>query len=247
MNSSEGLIFRQLFDKESSTYTYLLADSKTKKAVIIDSVKEQLDRDLQLIRELELELTFAIETHIHADHVTGSGLLRQKTGCKIGLSEKAEIPTADLHFKDGDVISFGSQSLKVLATPGHTNTCVTYVTNQENMAFTGDALFVRGCGRTDFQNGSSEELWLSVHNKVFKLPGECLVYPAHDYKGHTVTSVGEESVHNPRLGSAVGATLESFKKLMAGLNLPMPAKLNIAVPANVRSGLPEDSNPVTTS
>jgi len=240
MNASSGLIFRQLFDKESSTFTYLLGDPQTKKALIIDTVKEQIDRDLNLIRELGLELVVALDTHVHADHITGSGLLREKIGCKVGLSEKAGASLVDIPIKDGDVIQFGSKSLKALTTPGHTSTCVTYVTEDKSMAFTGDALFIRGCGRTDFQDGSTDVLWDSVQTKIFSLPDDCFIYPAHDYKGNSVSTVREEKAFNPRLGGT--NTLDSFKKIMAGLNLAMPAKIHIAVPANLRCGTPDPSS-----
>ncbi len=230
------MLFRQLFDPESSTYTYLLADPDTRDAVIIDPVLEQADRDLQLLRELGLTLRFALDTHVHADHVTALGTLREKTGCTTVLSERAGSGCADRLVKDGDRIPFGAYALEVRETPGHTNGCTTYVLTNHTMVFTGDALLVRGTGRTDFQQGDAATLYRSVHEKILSLPDACLVYPGHDYKGRTVTSVAEEKAHNPRVGG--GKTEAEFVEIMAKLQLAQPKKIDVAVPANLVCGLP---------
>lgn len=228
------MLFRQLFDQDSSTYTYLLADEGTRKAVVIDPVFEQLERDANLIRELELDLAYALDTHVHADHVTALGLLRQRLGAKTVLSERAGAVCADWLVKQGDRIRFGSHELEVRETPGHTGGCLTYVCHAPRLAFTGDALLIRGSGRTDFQQGNSRQLFESVRKQIFTLPEDTLVYPAHDYKGRTVSTVGEEKRHNPRLGG--GRTLDDFARIMSELKLPHPRKMDLAVPANLRCG-----------
>lgn len=244
-SSSGGkLLFRQLFEKESSTYTYLLADAShpDKPALLIDPVDKTVDRDLTLVKELGLKLIYAINTHVHADHVTGTGFLKSKDPGVKSIISKASNAKADLHVEPGDKIGFGDLFLEVRATPGHTLGCVTYVTGdgpnqpQPRMAFTGDALLIRGCGRTDFQGGSSETLYESVHSQIFTLPKDTLLYPAHDYKGFSVTTVGEELLYNPRLTK----DKETFKNIMANLNLPYPKMIDIAVPANLVCGLQED-------
>src|SRR4051794_39669722 len=196
------MLFRQLFDSETSTYTYVLADEDTRDAIIIDPVLAQIERDTSLIQDLELQLRYALDTHVHADHVTALGSLRERLGVKTVISERAGVGCADLLVKEGDVIAFGAHSLEVLETPGHTDGCLTYVTGDRAMAFTGDALLIRGCGRTDFQGGDAHQLYRSVHDKLFVLPARTLIYPAHDYKGRTVTSVEEERRLNPRLGGS---------------------------------------------
>src|SRR5690606_5195679 len=230
------MLFRQLFDLESSTYTYLLADEETREAVIIDPVLEQVERDLTLLDELDLRLVYALDTHVHADHVTGAGTLRERTGAKTVLSERAGVGCADVYVKDGDRIPFGRYHLEVRETPGHTDGCLTYVTGDHAMAFTGDALLIRGSGRTDFQQGSAPVLYRSVHQKIFTLPDECLLYPGHDYKGRTVSSVGEEKKHNPRLGG--GRTEAEFVDIMSKLQLAYPKKIDVALPANLYCGVP---------
>jgi sulfur dioxygenase len=230
-----NMIFRQLFDAETSTYTYLLADEDSREAVLIDSVREQVERDLQILSELGLELRYSLETHVHADHVTGAATLRARTGCRTVVSRRGGAPCADVQVDDGDRLPFGARWLEVRATPGHTDGCVTYVLDDRSKAFTGDTLLIRGCGRTDFQQGDARLLWRSVHEKVFTLPDECLLYPGHDYKGRTVTSVGEEKRHNPRLGGA--RTVEEFVALMEGLGLPPPKRIAEAVPANQNCGV----------
>lgn len=230
------MLFRQLFDLESSTYTYLLADEETREAVLIDPVIEQIDRDLGLLEELELRLIYVLDTHVHADHVTGAGAIRERTGAKNVLSERAGAGCADVYVKDGDRVRFGRYELEVRETPGHTNGCLTYVLGDHSMAFTGDAILIRGSGRTDFQQGSPESLYRSVHEKIYSLPDPCLLYPAHDYKGRTVTSVREEKKHNPRLKESRSEA--EFKGIMAKLQLPYPKKIDIALPANLHCGLP---------
>jgi sulfur dioxygenase len=233
------LMFRQLFDPASSTYTYLLADSKGGEAVIIDSVFEQVRRDAALIAELGLRLVYALETHIHADHVTGAWLLRQRTGCRIAVSADSGAEGADRYLASDDVIAFGARNLSVRKTPGHTSGCLTYVLGDRSMAFTGDCLLIRGSGRTDFQQGDPLAMYRSVHHEIFTLPDDCLLYPAHDYRGLTVTSVGEERRFNPRLGGETGEA--DFTGQMRNLRLAHPKKIDVAVPANLKCGRPETS------
>ncbi|XP_037532725.1 persulfide dioxygenase ETHE1, mitochondrial [Nematolebias whitei] len=233
MARTDGLLFRQLFEKESCTYTYLLADKSTKEAVIIDPVLETLDRDVKLLEELELKLQFAVNTHCHADHITSTGLMKERVdGLKSAISRFSGA-AADIKLSEGDEVKFGKFHLSVRETPGHTDGCITLVLCDQSMAFTGDALLIRGCGRTDFQQGSAPKLYQSVHEKILSLPEECLLYPAHDYLGQTVSTVGEERKFNPRLTK----TLEEFVKIMDNLNLSKPKKLDIALPANIVCGL----------
>jgi glyoxylase-like metal-dependent hydrolase (beta-lactamase superfamily II) len=241
------MIFRQLLDPATSTYTYLLGDEETREAVLIDPVREQVGRDVELIEQLGLRLTQALETHVHADHVTAGGLLRQRLGCRLVVGERAGVPTADHHVRDGEAIRFGRHVLEARSTPGHTDGCVTYVCAEEGMAFTGDALFIRGCGRTDFQQGNPRTLWASVHEKIFSLPDDTRLYPGHDYEGRSLTTVQEEKRFNPRLGG--GRSLDEFIELMEGLHLPPPGRIDEAVPANLASGItePEASHVSTTA
>jgi len=229
------LIFRQLFDPASSTYTYLLGDAG--QAVLIDPVFEHERRDTALLRELGLELVATLDTHVHADHVTAAWLLKQRCGSQILLSEHSGAANADRLLKHGDRVAFGSRSLEVRATPGHTSGCLSYVLDDHSMAFTGDSLLIRGCGRTDFQQGSPDRLFRSVQEQILSLPTACLLYPAHDYRGLTVTSVGEEQRFNPRLGGHASAA--DFAGYMNNLGLPHPKLMDIAVPANMRCGQPE--------
>lgn len=232
------LIFRQLFDAQSSTYSYLLADSDRRAAVLIDPVFEQVRRDAALISELGLSLMWTLETHVHADHVTGGWMLSKRTGSQIAISKVSGAEGAQRYLEDGDKIQFGDRHLNVWSTPGHTDGCVTYVLDDRSMAFTGDCLLIRGCGRTDFQQGDPETMYRSVHEKILSLPDTALLYPGHDYRGLTVTSVAEEKAFNPRLGGELSAG--DFAGYMDNLGLPHPAKIDVAVPANLKCGQPED-------
>src|SRR5215471_979972 len=238
-----ALLFRQLFDPQSSTYTYLLACAKSREALLIDPVYEQVRRDVALLNELEVKLLYTLETHVHADHVTGAWLLKQRMGSRIVVGQASGAQGADLYLKHGDKIRFGSRYLEVRATPGHTHGCVSYVLDDETMAFTGDCVLIRGCGRTDFQEGESHDMYRSVHLQLFTLPDSCLLYPGHDYRGLTSTSVGEEKRFNPRLGGALSET--DFVGFMKNLNLPHPKKIDIAVPANLKCGKPPEDQPMT--
>jgi glyoxylase-like metal-dependent hydrolase (beta-lactamase superfamily II)/rhodanese-related sulfurtransferase len=237
------LIFRQLFDPPSSTYTYLLADERSGAAVMIDPVFEQVRRDAALIEELGLRLAYTLETHVHADHVTGAWMLKRQTGCRIALSAAAGAEGADRYLAQDDVVAFGDRNLQVRQTPGHTSGCLTYVLDDRSMAFTGDCLFVRGTGRTDFQEGDPHAMYRSIHQQIFTLPDSCLLYPAHDYRGLTVTSVREERRFNPRLGGEIGEG--DFTGYMKNLRLAHPKKLEVAVPANLKCGQP--ANDVETT
>ena len=234
------MIFRQLYDNESSTYTYILADEATREAVLIDPVRELIERDLQLLEELGLKLVYALDTHVHADHVTGAGMLRERTGCKTVVNESAGAPCADIRLADGATLEVGSIQIRGLHTPGHTSGDMTYVVRDAKapdappMAFTGDTLLIRGCGRTDFQQGDSHALYHSVHERIFTLPEGTRIFPAHDYKGRTMTTVAEEKRYNPRLGG--GKTLDEFVQIMADLNLAQPKMIDVAVPANLQCG-----------
>jgi sulfur dioxygenase len=234
------LVFRQLFDPSSSTYTYLLADGRSATAVIIDPVFEQVRRDAALIEELGLRLIFSLETHIHADHVTGAWMLKRRTGCRIALAANSGAEGADRYLVPDDTVVFGERNLQVRATPGHTGGCLTYVLDDRSMAFTGDCLMVRGSGRTDFQEGDPGAMYRSVRQQIFSLPDSCLLYPAHDYRGLTVTSVAEERRFNPRLGGEISEG--DFTGYMKNLRLAHPRKMDVAVPANLKCGRP-DTNP----
>jgi len=229
---SEQIYFYQLFESESSTFTYLIGDRKSQEAAIIDPVIEMADRDAKLISELGLKLKYTLETHVHADHITGANELRKRTGAKTALSKNSGVHCADLLLGDGQRLTLGQRTIEVIATPGHTDSCVSYLFG--DMVFTGDALLIRGCGRTDFQQGSSEKLFQSVREKLFKLPASTKVYPGHDYKGFTVSSIEEESKFNPRL--ALDKSLEDFQKIMSNLNLALPKKIKQSVPANLVCG-----------
>ncbi len=231
------LVFRQLFDPQSSTYSYLLADRRSREAVLIDPVFEQARRDAALIHELGLTLVATLETHVHADHVTGASLLKDRCGSAIGISAASTAAGADRYLVHGDHVRFGNRYLEVRATPGHTQGCLTYVLDDESMAFTGDCLLIRGSGRADFQQGNAREMYRSVRTQILTLPPSCLLYPAHDYRGLTVTSVEEEKEFNPRLGGQIGEA--DFVGYMNNLGLPHPKLMDIAVPANLRCGQPD--------
>jgi sulfur dioxygenase len=231
------LIFRQLFDPQSSTYTYLLGDSHSREAILIDTVFEQARRDAALLSELELRLLCTLETHVHADHVTGAWILKRQFGSWIAAAKSGGAEGADRYLAQGDKIEFGKRHLQVRATPGHTNGCLTYVLDDQSMAFTGDCLLIRGSGRTDFQQGDPHALYRSVHTQILTLPQLCLLYPAHDYRGLTVTSVAEERRFNPRLGGEIGEA--DFAGYMDNLHLPHPKQIDVAVPANLKCGQPK--------
>ena len=232
------MIFRQLYDATSSTYTYLLADDDSREALLIDPVFGQAQRDLALLQELELSLKLVVDTHAHADHVTAAWLLKQKTGCEIASAKVVGAEHVDRPLVEGDSFGVGGVQLRVLATPGHTDGCMSYVLADDAMVFTGDALLIRGCGRSDFQQGSARRLFESITKKLFTLPDACLVYPAHDYNGRTVSSIGEEKAFNARAGG--GANERDFVEYMNAMRLPHPKMIDEAVPANLRSGCPED-------
>ncbi len=224
------MIFRQLFDYDTWTYTYLVGDEHSCEAVLIDPVFNQMERDLRLLGELKLKLTYAIDTHVHADHITANGRLRERTGCQTGVAGGAGVQCADIGLVDGQTLPLGDAQIDVIATPGHTDGCLSFRIG--NRVFTGDSLFIRGCGRTDFQNGDAGQLYDSITNRLFCLPDETLVYPGHDYHGHTVSTVGEEKHFNPRLTM----DRETFIHYMTGLNLPDPRLIMEAVPANQSCG-----------
>ena len=230
------MLFRQLFEPQSSAYTYLIGCDESSEAVLIDPVFETVERDLKLLNELGLTLKYTIETHLHADHVTGASRLRTLTGCSCAAPEKSGAAHVDLPVREGESIRVGGLELQPLYTPGHTDDHYSYLLESDGPArvFSGDALLIDGCGRTDFQNGDAAMLYRSVHEKLFTLPGETLVYPGHDYQQRRVSSIGQESDRNPRLGG--GRSLEEFVAIMAGLNLPRPKKMDVAVPANRECG-----------
>jgi len=230
----EGLVFSQLFDPETWTYTYLLGCDQTKEAVLIDPVLEQKDRDLTLINELGLELRYVLNTHCHADHITSGGSIRKDLPWVRTVIAKASGAKADIQVEPNDKITFGHFSLEALPTPGHTNGCVSWLLlGSPSMVFTGDALLIRGCGRTDFQQGDAGKLYDSVHTKIFSLPGDTIVYPGHDYKERNASTVDEEKRFNPRLTK----NRDEFIQLMADLKLPYPKKIDEAVPWNLVCGV----------
>lgn len=238
------MLFRQLYDSTSSTYSYLLADEPSREAVLIDPVFERHTRDAALIRELGLTLRYTLDTHCHADHVTGAWRMMEALGSRIAMAAVIGASDVDLPLAHGDVVRFGAEALEVRATPGHTDGCLSYVTAARDRVFTGDALLVRGCGRTDFQQGDPSRLFRSIHDQLFALPDACAVWPGHDYEGRTASTIGEEKEHNPRIGG--GAREEDFVGYLRNLGLPHPKLLAIAVPANLRAGRPEaGSSPPT--
>jgi glyoxylase-like metal-dependent hydrolase (beta-lactamase superfamily II) len=234
-------VFEQRFDEESSTLTYILGDPVTCSAVIIDPVDHHIERDLAVLARHGLSLVYALETHAHADHITSAGLLARRTGAKTATPFHCSVTACDLRLFDGDEVRFGSERLEVLHTPGHTEGSVCYLwrgaqlDQVRNAVFTGDTLFIGGCGRADFQGGNAGELYDSITESLFTLPEETRVYPAHDYKGNRVSTIGEEKRNNPRLA---GKSRDEFIALMNGLNLPKPRLIDVAVPANRNLGLP---------
>src|ERR1700742_1378133 len=229
------MIFRQLFDSVSGTYTYLLASRRGGEALIIDPVIEKVDRYLQLIRELDLKLVKAVDTHLHADHITGLGALRDRTHCITVMGEQTKADVVSMRLAEGEKLSIEGLFLDVLYTPGHTDDSYSYLMGDR--VFTGDTLLIRGTGRTDFQNGDPRQQYDSIFNKLLKLPDETLVFPAHDYKGDTVSTIGEEKRYNPRLQVK---SIDDYVELMGNLNLPNPKLMDVVVPANMHVGLHQD-------
>ncbi len=232
----DDLLLRQLFDADTGTFTYLLADVASARGLVIDPVFERHSRDLALINELGITLSASLDTHVHADHITGSWLMQRATGCVIGVAASAGAANVSLPLSHGDRIPFGGRHLEVRATPGHTDGCLTYVLDDHSKAFTGDALLVRGCGRCDFQQGNAHTLYRSITEQILSLPAACLLYPGHDYAGRHVSSVSEEKVFNARLGGE--ANERDFVIYMESLKLPHPGRLAQALPANLRCGKP---------
>ena len=229
------MIFRQLFDSTSGTYTYLLASRRGGEALIIDPVLEKVDRYLQLVRELDFRLVKAVDTHLHADHITGLGALRDRTHCITVMGEETHADVVSMRVAEGDRIDIEGLNLDVLYTPGHTDDSYSFLL--DGRVFTGDTLLIRGTGRTDFQNGDPRAQYDSIFNKLLKLPDETFVYPAHDYKGDTVSTIGEEKRFNPRL---MAKSVDEYVELMNNLKLPNPKMMDVAVPANMHVGLPRE-------
>lgn len=225
------MLFRQLFDHESSTYTYLLASRKGGEALLIDPVIEQTEIYLQLVEQLDLRLVLAADTHTHADHITALGKLRDASTCATMIGQQSQSDCATAHFADGDKLRLDGMELTALYTPGHTDDSYSFV--MEDRVFTGDILLIRGTGRTDFQNGDPEQAYDSLFNKILRLPDETLVYPAHDYKGWTVSTIEEERRFNPRLQVS---SAKEYARIMDNLDLPNPKMMDVAVPANLRCG-----------
>jgi len=230
------MIFRQLFDSTSGTYTYLIASRHGGEALIIDPVLERVDRYLQLVRELDVKLVKAVDTHLHADHVTGLGALRDYTHCITVMGEQTHADVVSMRVAEGDRIEIEGLRLDVLYTPGHTDDSYSFL--WADRVFTGDTLLIRGTGRTDFQNGDPRAQYESIFNKLLKLPDETLVYPAHDYKGDTVSTIGEEKLFNPRLKVK---SVDEYVELMNNLKLPNPKLMDVAVPANMQVGLHQEN------
>ncbi len=231
------MIFRQLFEPGSSTYTYLIACQDQGVAALIDPVLETVERDLKSLQTLDLKLAFTIDTHIHADHLTSATKLKSLAGSKIVYPKQAELPCADLQIEEGKVFRIGNIELNPLFTPGHTDHHYAYMIEQasHHMVCTGDALLIDACGRTDFQSGDAGTLFDSIHEKLFSLPNETLVYPGHDYAGHHVSSIAQEKARNPRLGNDMPK--HEFVEIMQNLNLPYPKKIDFAVPGNEDCGI----------
>ena len=229
------MIFRQLFDPDTFTYTYLLGCESSRKAILIDSVASEIDNYIALLEELDLKLIYTLETHVHADHITGAGLLRDKLSSKSVVHRDAGAMCADLLVTDGVLLQVGDMEIKVLHTPGHTSGCISYVV--ADRVFTGDCLLIDGCGRTDFQQGDANTMYDSIHQKLFTLPPDTLVYPGHDYHGRTVSTIKQEIAGNARLGG--GKSRQEFVEIMENLNLPYPRFIDAALPANQACGQPD--------
>lgn len=229
------MIVRQLFDYETWTYTYLLAASEGTEAILIDPVLDKVDRYLQLLEELDLRLLKVVDTHVHADHITGMGALRDRTQCVTIMGEQSKVNVVSQRVSDGDIISVGGVRLKSIYTPGHTDDSYCFLL--ENRLFSGDTLFIRGTGRTDFQHGNAGDQYDSIWNKLLTLPDDTIVYPGHDYKGDTISTIGEEKRFNPRLQVS---SKQEYIDLMNNLNLDNPKYMDVAVPANLKIGLSQD-------
>jgi len=230
------MIFRQLFDSVSGTYTYLLASRHGGEALIIDPVLEKIERYIQLVKELDLRLVKAVDTHLHADHITGLGALRDRTHCITVMGEMSKVDVVSMRLSEGDKLTIEGVALDVVYTPGHTENSYSFL--MRDRVFTGDTLLIRGTGRTDFQNGDPRAQYDSIFNKLLKLPDETMVFPAHDYKGETVSTIGEERAFNPRLQVK---SLDQYVELMNNLNLPNPKMMDVAVPANMRVGFAQEA------
>jgi len=229
------MIFRQLFDSVSGTYTYLLASRHGGEAVIIDPVLEKVDRYIQLVDELDLKLVKAVDTHLHADHITGLGALRDRTHCVTVMGEHSKVDVVSMRLADGDKLTIEGVALDALYTPGHTDDSYSFV--MRDRVFTGDTLLIRGTGRTDFQNGDPRAQYDSIFNRLLRLPDETMIFPAHDYKGETVSTIAEEKAFNPRLQVT---SVDQYVELMSNLKLPNPKMMDVAVPANMRVGLAQE-------
>ena len=229
------MIFRQLFDSTSGTYSYVIASRPGAEALIIDPVLEKVDRYIQLLNELDLRLVKAVDTHLHADHITGLGALRDRTRCITVMGEQTKADVVSMRVSDGEKLEIEGVGLDVVYTPGHTDDSYSFVL--PDRVFTGDTLLIRGTGRTDFQNGDPKAQYNSIFNRLLKLPDQTLVYPAHDYKGETVSTIGEERRYNPRLQVK---SIDEYVKLMNGLNLPNPKLMDVVIPANMRVGLAQE-------
>jgi sulfur dioxygenase len=230
------MIFRQLFDSASGTYTYLIASQRGGEALIIDPVIEKVERYLQLIKELDLKLVKAVDTHLHADHITGLGALRDRTHCVTVMGERSNVDVVSMRLSEGDKLTIEGIALDVLYTPGHTDDSYSFL--MRDRVFTGDTLLIRGTGRTDFQNGDARAQYDSIFNKLLRLPEETMVFPAHDYKGETVSTIAEEKAFNPRLQVK---SIDEYVELMGKLNLPNPKMMDVAVPANMRVGFAQEA------
>lgn len=237
------MIFKQLFETDSSTFTYLIGDPNSREAILIDPVRETVERDLQVLKDLDLKLIASIETHVHADHLTGAFALKTHTGCQIAYPAMVQSSCVDMGIKEGHAVQIGQIDLHPLYTPGHTDHHYAYLidTPYQKILFSGDALLIEACGRTDFQSGDAETLYHSIHNQIFSLPDETLVYPGHDYESRFITTVAQEKSRNPRLGG--GKSKEEFVKIMNGLDLPYPRKIDFAVPGNEQCGQCPDNIP----
>lgn len=237
------MIFKQLQDPDSSTYTYLISCTETGETALIDSVLDSVDRDLQILSDLQLSLTYTLDTHIHADHLSGAHRLKQTCGSRIVYPAADELPCADIGVQEGEIFKVGNIAIHPLFTPGHTDHHHAYLIDNgtHHLLFSGDALLIDACGRTDFQSGDASTLYHSIHNKFFSLPDETLIYPCHDYEGRHVSSIAQEKRRNPRLGQERSEA--EFVNIMTSLDLPYPRKIDFAVPGNQQCGICPDDVP----